>query len=141
MNTRSRLFAASVALAIGAASLTSSHAAELTIRQRQADDITILDLKGNITEDGGAAVLHKAIRGLLDEGKIKILLNFKGVGDADDAGIGEMLAAHKAAKAKEGRLGFCNIAETLAETLDAAKLLTAFSVFQTEQEALDKGLQ
>jgi len=141
MNTFSRLLAASVALTIAAASLTSSQGAELTIRERQADDITILDLKGNITEGGGAAVLRKAIGGLLDEGKINILLNFKGVGDADDAGIGEMVAAHKAAEAKEGGLGFCNIPETLAETLAVNKLLTAFNVFSTEQEALDKGLQ
>ena len=141
MNTCSRLFAASVALAITATALTSSHAAELTIRQRQADDITILDLKGNLTEGGGAAVLRNAIRGLLDEGKIKILLNFKEVGDADDAGMAEMIAAHKAAKAKEGRLAFCNIPETLAEYLDHAKLLTALNVCESEQDALDKDLR
>jgi branched-subunit amino acid aminotransferase/4-amino-4-deoxychorismate lyase len=56
MNTQSGFFAASIALTIAASALTSAHAAELTIRQRQADDITILDLKGNLTEGGGAAV-------------------------------------------------------------------------------------
>src|SRR5437764_12312906 len=68
MNTLSRLFAALVALAIAATALTSSYGADLTIREREAGNVTILDLNGKITDGGGTAALRDAIRGMLDEG-------------------------------------------------------------------------
>ena len=49
--------------------------AELNIRERQAGDVTILDLEGRITIGDGNVSLRNAIRRLIQEGKKKILLN------------------------------------------------------------------
>src|SRR6476661_7601839 len=54
--------------------------AELNISERQAGDITILDMDGKVTIGEGSVALRNTIRRLVGEGKKKILLNLAGVG-------------------------------------------------------------
>jgi anti-sigma B factor antagonist len=110
--------------------------AELTIRERQAGDVTILDLEGKITEGGGTTALRNAIRGLLDEGKRKILLNCKGVSNVDENGIGEMVASYTATTNKGGQLKLLNLPIAFKDLLMIAKFLTIFQTYDNEQEAL-----
>ena len=49
--------------------------AELNIEERQAGDVTVLDMKGKITIGEGSVALRTAVRRMLEEGKKKILLN------------------------------------------------------------------
>ena len=49
--------------------------AELEVNQRQAGDVTILDMNGAVRIGEGSITLRDAIRGLADEGKKKIILN------------------------------------------------------------------
>ena len=49
--------------------------AELNIAERQAGDVTVLDMSGKITIGEGSVALRTAIRRLLEEGKKRILLN------------------------------------------------------------------
>jgi len=48
--------------------------AELNISERQAGDVTVLDMSGKITIGEGSVALRTAIRRLLEEGKKRILL-------------------------------------------------------------------
>lgn len=121
-----------------ASTTKSKHSvAELTIRERQAGDVMILDLEGKITDAGGATALRNAVRGLLGEGKRKILLNFKDVGEVGESGIGAMVAGHTAAQAEESSLKFVNLSESLKEVLVVVRLLTVFDTYAHEAEALN----
>ena len=53
--------------------------AELNITERQAGDITILDMSGKVTIGEGSIALRTTIRRLLGEGKKNILLNLGNV--------------------------------------------------------------
>jgi len=53
--------------------------AELEVTERQAGDVTILDMSGAVRMGEGSIELRNAIRGLVDGGKKKILLNLRGV--------------------------------------------------------------
>jgi anti-anti-sigma factor len=64
-----------------------SEMAELNINERQAGDVTVLDMSGKITIGEGSVALRTAIRRLLEEGKKRILLNLAGVGYIDSSGI------------------------------------------------------
>ena len=75
--------------------------AELNITERQAGDVTILDLSGKVTIGEGSVALRGAIRRLLGEGKSKILLNLGSVGYVDSSGIGELVSSFTAVN-KEG---------------------------------------
>ena len=66
--------------------------AELNISERQAGDITILDMDGKVTLGEGSVALRSTIRRLLGEGKTNIILNLGSVGYVDSSGIGILIA-------------------------------------------------
>src|ERR671938_457083 len=98
--------------------------AELNIKERQAGDITVLDMDGKITIGEGSVALRSAIRRLLEEGKKKILLNLAGVGYIDSSGIGELVSSYTAINKEGGQLKLLNLTQKLQDLLAITKLLT-----------------
>ncbi|MCU1288691.1 MAG: anti-anti-sigma factor [Acidobacteria bacterium] len=110
--------------------------AELNITERQAGDVTILDLNGKITIGEGSVALRNAIRRLLGEGKNKILLNLASVGYVDSSGIGELVSSFTAVNKEDGTLKLLKLTQKIQDLLAITKLLTVFDVFDDESEAL-----
>ena len=111
--------------------------AELNIKERQAGDITILDMDGKVTIGEGSVALRTAIRRLLEEGKKKILLNLGGVGYIDSSGIGELVSSFTAINKEQGQLKLLNLTQKLQDLLGITKLLTVFDVYENESDALN----
>lgn len=110
--------------------------AELTIKERTAGDITILDMNGKMTIGEGSVALRTAIRRLLEEGKKKILLNLGGVSYIDSSGIGELVSSFTAINKEQGQLKLLNLTDKLKDLLGITKLLTVFDVYTNESDAL-----
>ncbi|HEV2912586.1 MAG TPA: STAS domain-containing protein [Pyrinomonadaceae bacterium] len=111
--------------------------AELDIRERQAGDVTVLDMDGKVTIGEGSVALRSAIRRLLEEGKKKILLNLAGVGYIDSSGIGELVSSYTAINKESGQLKLLNLTQKLQDLLAITKLLTVFDVYENESDALN----
>ncbi len=111
--------------------------AELTIRERQAGDITVLDMDGRITIGEGSVALRSAIRRLLEEGKKNILLNLAGVGYIDSSGIGELVSSYTAINKDGGQLKLLSLTQKLRDLLTITKLLTVFDAYEKEADALN----
>ena len=110
--------------------------AELNISERQAGDITIFDMNGDIIFGQGNVVLRSAIRRLLGEGKKKILLNFSGVVFVDSSGIGELVSGSTALYREGGQLKLLNLTQRIQYLLVITKLSTVFDIFENESDAL-----
>jgi anti-sigma B factor antagonist len=110
--------------------------AELNISERQAGDITILDMNGKVTIGEGSVALRNTIRRLLGEGKKKILLNLGNVGYVDSSGIGELVSSFTAVNKEGGSLKLLNLTQKIQDLLAITKLLTVFDVFDSENDAL-----
>ena|SRR5436309_6877246 len=110
---------------------------ELNIRERQAGDVTILDLEGKITIGEGSVSLRSAIRRLIEEGKKKILLNLAGVGYVDSSGIGELVSSYTTINREGGQLKLLKLTQKIKDLLTITKLLTVFDVYDDEAEALN----
>jgi anti-sigma B factor antagonist len=110
--------------------------AELNINERQAGDVTVLDLNGKITIGEGSVSLRGAIRKLLEEGKKKILLNLGGVSYVDSSGIGELVSSYSTVTREGGQLKLLNLTQKIQDLLAITKLLTVFDVYDDEQTAL-----
>ncbi|MBV9242639.1 MAG: STAS domain-containing protein [Acidobacteria bacterium] len=110
--------------------------ADINISERQAGDITVLDLEGKVTIGEGSVTLRNAIRRLLGEGKNKILLNLGGVGYIDSSGIGELVSSFTAVKKEGGTLKLLNLTQKIQDLLAITKLLTVFDTFDDEASAL-----
>ncbi len=111
--------------------------AELNIRERQAGDVTVLDLEGKITIGEGSVSLRNAIRRLIQEGKRKILLNLSGVSYVDSSGIGELVSSHTTISREQGQLKMLGLTEKIKELLVITKLLTVFDTYTDESQALN----
>jgi anti-sigma B factor antagonist len=110
---------------------------QLNISKRQLDDVTILDLSGDLTFGEGNLLLRTAIRGPLSEGKKKIFLNLANVGFLDSSGIGELVSGFTAINREGGQLKLFNLPQRVYEILTITKLLTVFDVGQNEGETLE----
>ena len=110
--------------------------AELDVKERQAGDVTILDLSGAVRIGEGSIALRDAIRDLAGEGKKKLLLNLGGVNYVDSSGIGELIANYTTVSRQGGQLKLLNLTDRIQNLLVITKLLTVFDVYENEGEAL-----
>src|SRR5215216_4242578 len=110
--------------------------AQLNINERQAGDVTILDLSGKITIGEGSVQLREAVRRLLDDGKKNILLNLGDVSYVDSSGIGELVSSYTTVGINGGHLKLLNLTKKIQDLLMITKLLTVFQTYDNEQEAV-----
>ncbi|HEU0253046.1 MAG TPA: STAS domain-containing protein [Pyrinomonadaceae bacterium] len=110
--------------------------AELDLKERQAGDVTILDLSGEVRIGEGSIALRDAIRGLADKGQKKILLNLAGVKYMDSSGVGELIANYTTVTRDGGQLKLLNLTDRIQNLLVITKLLTVFDSYEDEGTAL-----
>jgi len=110
--------------------------AELDVKERQAGDVTILDLSGEVRIGDSSVALRDSIRNLADQGKKKVLLNLGGVKYIDSSGIGELIANYTTVKRGGGQLKLLNLTDRVQNLLVITKLLTVFDAYDNEAEAL-----
>jgi anti-sigma B factor antagonist len=110
--------------------------AELDVKERQAGDVTILDMTGEVRIGEGAISLRDSIRNLADQGKKNVLLNLAGVKYMDSSGVGELIANYTTIKRQGGQLKLLNLTDRIQNLLVITKLLTVFDSYDNEAEAL-----
>ncbi|MDT7543159.1 MAG: anti-sigma factor antagonist [Acidobacteriota bacterium] len=111
--------------------------AELNISERQAGDVTVLDLSGKITIGEGSVSLRGAIRRLIEEGKKKILLNLGKVSYVDSSGIGELVSSFTTINREGGQLKLLNLSQKIQDLMTITKLHTVFDVYDEETVGLN----
>ena len=110
--------------------------AELDVNERQAGDVTILDLTGEVRLGDSSVALRDSVRKLADVGKKKVLLNLAGVKYIDSSGIGELIANYTTVSRQGGQLKLLNLTDRIQNLLVITKLLTVFDSYDDEAEAL-----
>jgi anti-sigma B factor antagonist len=108
----------------------------LTTTHRQFGAISIVDLRGSLGLGEGSVTLRRAIRELVESGRIKIILNFREVAFIDSAGVGELLGAYLPVKSIGGRLKFLNPTKKVYGVLQITGLDKVFEVYTDEQAAI-----
>ena len=110
--------------------------AELDVNERQAGDVTILDLTGEVRLGDSSVALRDSVRKLADGGKKKVLLKLAGVKYIDSSGIGELIANYTTISRQGGQLKLLNLTDRIQNLLVITKLLTVFDSYDDEAEAL-----
>ena len=108
----------------------------LKMTSREVDGVTVVALDGRIVLGEESNALREKIKGMVAEGKKKIVLNMDGVTFIDSAGLGTLVAAHHSAKAQGASLRLCHLGTKFQEVLQITKLMTIFDVYNTEAEAV-----
>jgi anti-sigma B factor antagonist len=108
----------------------------LKITNREMDDVVVLALDGRIVLGEETVALREKVKGLLGEGKKKLVLDLKNVTMIDSSGLGALVAAHSSARAAGATLRLCNLGSRTNELLQVTRLLTVFEVSDSEAEAV-----
>jgi anti-anti-sigma factor len=110
----------------------------LQISIRESADVTILDLRGRSTIDGGESeLLSKHLRKLVANGARKVLLNLVGLSQVDSSGVGTIVATYVSLKRKGGELKLLCPRGRVLEVLTLFHLLDNIPSFEDEAEALN----
>jgi len=108
----------------------------MTITERIAGDVAVIDIKGRITLGEGAELLRDKINSLLHQGYKKLLLNLADVDYLDSAGLGEIVGTFATVRRQGGALKLLGLTSRIRDLLSITKLLTVFETFDSEGEAI-----
>jgi anti-sigma B factor antagonist len=109
----------------------------LEISTRTSGDVTIVDLRGRSTIDGGESeLLSKHLQNLIAKGVRKIVLNLAKLIQVDSSGIGVMVETHVSLIRQGGELKLLRPRGRVLEVLTVFHLLSTIPSFEDEVQAL-----
>src|SRR4029453_13406758 len=108
---------------------------KLTLEERHAGDVTILVLTGQMLLDDGDLAFGRRIRGLVDRGFAKVVLDLGGVTHIDSSGVGMLVAKLKTLKEKGGDMKLLHLNSRAESLFGMLKLFIVFERFEDEAAA------
>lgn len=108
----------------------------LTIDTREVAHVTVLDIHGRIILGDEIHTLRDAVRGLIAQGKKKIILNLADVDYIDSSGVGELVSSFTAVRNAGGELKLLNLSQKVHDVLYITKLYTVFDIKDDEFHAV-----
>ncbi|MGD9587638.1 MAG: STAS domain-containing protein [Pyrinomonadaceae bacterium] len=109
----------------------------LSITERNVRGVSVVDLAGKITLGESNRNLHEAIRRLVAEGKVHVLLNLAKVTSIDSSGLGEIVAGFSTVLAAGGSLKLINLPTRLGDLMTITKLYTVFEIYDSEAAGVE----
>ncbi|HEX8195082.1 MAG TPA: STAS domain-containing protein [Pyrinomonadaceae bacterium] len=110
---------------------------KLTIRERQINNTTVLDLDGKLRLGEGSQEFHNTIRAAVEKGRKNIVVNLENVTSIDSSGLGELVAGYVAVTRSGGQINLLHLSKRVHELMFMTKLLTVFDVYDSESEAVN----
>ena len=104
----------------------------MNISKSEVDSVTVFRLDGDL-DTNSSPVVDEAFGEAITGGANAMLVNLSDVGFVSSAGLRVLLSA---AKRLGGQLRVCGLNETVNEVFEISGFITIFSVFPTEEEAL-----
>ena len=103
---------------------------------RHVDDVSLLDLSGQLTSFAGGALLD-SVKRMLKQGQKKIVLNLSGLEYLDSSGIGELVRAYMTTIKADGEMKVVGLTPKVEEILKITQLYQVFQEFHDEEAALN----
>jgi anti-sigma B factor antagonist len=110
---------------------------KLKITERRVGDVTILELAGEMTLDDGDLAFRRKIHDLLEEGRLKILLELGGLTKIDSAGVGMLVAKLKMTREHHGDMKLLHLTSRSSRVFGMMRILTAFETMEDEAQAIE----
>jgi len=111
-------------------------AGPMQITERSVGDVTILELEGRLILNEGDIVLRNCVNRLVEQGRVKIVLDMRNVTRLDSAGIGMLVSKYLTAHRNGGTVKLLHMTIRGDYLMHITKLFTVFETFESEDEAI-----
>ncbi|MCU0611965.1 MAG: STAS domain-containing protein [Candidatus Eisenbacteria bacterium] len=108
----------------------------LKISRRDVDHVVVLTLKGKLIGGPEAIEFRETVKGLIAEGKTKVLADLGGVTWIDSTGLGTLISAYTSLKTSTGELKLCHLTKKIHSLLVITQLITVLEDYDDEQQAI-----
>jgi anti-sigma B factor antagonist len=108
----------------------------MKIAEAQSGDVTILHLSGRLELEDGDLVFRDYVNRLVDEGRVKIVLDLKDVSRIDSAGLGMLVSKYLSTQKRGGMIKLVCLTRRSDHLMDITRLATIFEIFDDEADAL-----
>jgi anti-sigma B factor antagonist len=108
----------------------------MEISTRQSDNVTIVDVVGDITLYNSPQ-MRKILLDLLREKHVpRVIVNLQNVRYIDSAGVASLVEGLKVSRDMKSGFALYGLTRTTREVLELTRLIKVFEVHDTEEEAL-----
>jgi anti-sigma B factor antagonist len=107
----------------------------MTVEHEILNQIDLIFLNGRIDAQSAPGV-NEDIGKVIDEGRNKMLINFKGLEYISSAGLRVLITVAKKFKTSNGSLILCSLDEKIYEVFDVSGFTAIFQIFDTQEDAL-----
>jgi len=108
----------------------------MQITERAVGDVTILALEGSLVLEEGDTALRDYINRIVEQGRVKIVLDMQNVTHLDSAGIGMLVSKFLTSYRKGGSVKLLHLTIRGDHLMHVTKLHTVFEIFDSEEEAI-----
>ena len=108
----------------------------MSIQVSEKKGIAIIRLSGKIMGGPEAGEINNQINNLIDQGKIKIIIDMKEVEWVNSSGLGILIGAITTLKNNDGKLSLTNISDRVYNLLKITKLQSLFSIYPNLETAI-----
>ena len=108
----------------------------LRITHGEVDGVDVAWLDGQIVLGEETGALRETVKGLIAQGKKKLIFNMSNVTMIDSAGLGALVAAYSSARSGGASLRLCHLGTKFSELLQITKLITLFEVYNSQADAI-----
>jgi anti-sigma B factor antagonist len=108
----------------------------LRMTDREVTGVTVVEIEGRIVLGEESNAFRERVKGLLANGKKKIVLDMKNVTYIDSAGLGTLVASFHSSRQQGATLKLANLGTKFREVLQVTKLYTVFETFDSEAAAI-----
>jgi anti-sigma B factor antagonist len=108
----------------------------MKIKEKIDNHVAILSLSGKMMGGPETTALHDHIRGLLNDGIKKVVIDLGGVKWINSSGLGVLMAAMTTLKNAEGQMKLANVTEKVESLLMITQLMRIFQTYDTIDRAV-----
>ncbi len=108
----------------------------MKIKEKIENHVAILSLHGKMMGGPETTVLHDHVKGLINDGIHKVVIDLGGVKWINSSGLGVLMAVMTTLKNSDGMMKLANITEKVESLLMITQLMRIFETFDSVERAV-----
>jgi anti-sigma B factor antagonist len=108
----------------------------MKIKEKIENHVAVLSLTGKMMGGPETTALHDHIRGLLNDGVKRVVIDLGGVKWINSSGLGVLMAAMTTLKNADGQLKLANVTEKVESLLMITQLMRIFETYDSVERAI-----